>query len=81
MISFTICFPIKTHLVSVTTDVTHRNTKADIRNQNGCVLSRHSGMPLAGIHSAVFLDSGWNRAGMTEGEAGKGRMAIFSCFS
>jgi hypothetical protein len=42
-------------------------TKADNRNQNGCVLSRHSGMPLAGIQSAVFLDSDWNRAGMTEG--------------
>jgi hypothetical protein len=41
-----------------------------------CVLSifqmtlpfvRHSGMPLAGIQSGVFLDSGQNRAGMTEG--------------
>jgi len=40
---------------------------ADARNQNACVLSRHSGMPLAGIHSGAFLDSGQNRAGMTEG--------------
>jgi len=31
------------------------------------VLSRHSGMPLAGTQSAVFLDSGWERAGMTAG--------------
>jgi len=40
---------------------------ADTRNQDPSVLSRHSGMPLAGIHSGVFLDSGQNRAGMTEG--------------
>jgi hypothetical protein len=31
---------------------------ADNRKQNGCVLSRHSGMPLAGIHSGAFVDSG-----------------------
>jgi len=42
-------------------------SKADKRNQNARVLSRHSGMPLAGIHAAVCLDSGQNRAGMTEG--------------
>jgi len=41
--------------------------KEDGRNQNGCVLSRHSGMPLAGFQSGVFLDSGQNRSGMTEG--------------
>jgi len=41
--------------------------EADNRNQNGCVLSRHLGLTLAGIQSVVFLDSGWNRAGMTEG--------------
>jgi len=27
--------------------------RPDDRNQNGCGLSRHSGMPLAGIQSAV----------------------------
>jgi len=39
---------------------------ADNRKQNGCVLSRHSGMPLAGIHSGAFLDSGraWCHSGM-----------------
>jgi hypothetical protein len=42
-------------------------TNADNRNQGPGALSRHSGMPLAGIQSAVFLDSGQNRAGMTEG--------------
>ncbi|RJR26062.1 MAG: hypothetical protein C4582_02580 [Desulfobacteraceae bacterium] len=31
-------------------------------------LSRHSGMPLAGIQPGIFLDSGQNRAGMTEGQ-------------
>jgi hypothetical protein len=41
--------------------------KADNHNRDPSVLSRHSGMPLAGIHSGVFLDSGQNRAGMTEG--------------
>jgi len=30
----------------------------DTRNQDLSALARHSGMPLAGIHSAVFLDSG-----------------------
>jgi hypothetical protein len=39
----------------------------DGRKQNLSVLFRHSGMPLAGIHAGVFLDSGQNRAGMTEG--------------
>jgi hypothetical protein len=39
---------------------------ADNRNQALGALSRHSGMPLAGIQSGVFLDSGQNRAGMTE---------------
>jgi hypothetical protein len=39
---------------------------ADTRNQTLITLSRHSGMPLAGIQSGVFLDSGQNRAGMTE---------------
>jgi hypothetical protein len=39
------------------------------RNQNARVVSRHSGMPLAGIHSGAFLDSGQNRAGMTKGKA------------
>jgi len=56
-------------------------TNTDARNQYPSVLSRHSGTPLAGIHSGVrhsgmslagihaiaFLDSGQNRAGMTEG--------------
>jgi len=42
-------------------------SEADNRNQNGCVLSRHSGMTLAGIQSAGFPDSGQNRAGMTGG--------------
>jgi len=42
-------------------------SKADSRNHNNCVVSRHSGMPSAGIQSAGFLDSGQNRAGMTEG--------------
>jgi len=41
-------------------------TNADNRNQNAYVLLRHSGMPLAGIQSGVFLDSGQNRSGMTE---------------
>jgi hypothetical protein len=36
-------------------------------SKNPCVLSRHSGMPLAGIQSGAFLDSGQNHAGMTEG--------------
>jgi len=44
-------------------------TNTDARKQGPSVLSRHSGMPLAGIHPAVFLDSGQNRAGMTEGLA------------
>jgi len=39
---------------------------ADTRNQNPRVLSCHSGVPSAGIHSAVSLDPGQNRAGMTE---------------
>jgi len=34
--------------------------------RNGCVSFRYSGMPSAGIRSAGFLDSGQNRAGMTE---------------
>jgi hypothetical protein len=42
-------------------------TNADGRNQNLGVLFRHSGMPLAGIQSGAFLDSGQKRAGMTEG--------------
>jgi hypothetical protein len=37
--------------------------------QDPSVLSRHSAMPLAGIQSGVFLDSGQNRAGMTKGSA------------
>jgi hypothetical protein len=41
--------------------------RPDDRNQNGCVRSRHSGMPSAGIQSAVSHGSGWNRAEMTEG--------------
>jgi hypothetical protein len=40
---------------------------ADNRNQALSELSRHSGIPLAGIQSGAFLDSGQNRAGMTEG--------------
>jgi hypothetical protein len=31
--------------------------------------ARHSGIPLAGIQFGLFLDSGQNRAGMTEGQA------------
>jgi hypothetical protein len=42
-------------------------TNEDNRNQALSALSRHSGMPLAGSESSVFLDSGQNRAGMTEG--------------
>jgi len=42
-------------------------SNADTRNQALSALSRHSGMSLAGIQSAVFLDSGQNRAGMAEG--------------
>jgi hypothetical protein len=41
-------------------------SNADTRNQNPSVLSRHSGMPLAGIHPSASLDSGLNHAGMTE---------------
>jgi hypothetical protein len=55
-------------------------SNAGNRNQNARALSRHSGMPLAGIHSDVrhsgmplagihgsaSLDSGQKRAGMTE---------------
>jgi len=55
-------------------------TNAGNRNQNARALFRHSGMPLAGIHSDVrhpgmplagihartSLDSGQKRAGMTE---------------
>jgi hypothetical protein len=33
-------------------------TSADNRNQNVHVLCRHSGMPLAGIQSAAFVDYG-----------------------
>jgi len=42
-------------------------TDADTRNQGASVEHRHSGMPSAGIYSSAFLDSGQNRAGMTEG--------------
>jgi len=45
--------------------LTFSSSKADNRNQNDYALSRHSGMPSAGIQSTVFLDSGQNRAGMT----------------
>jgi len=41
-------------------------SNAETRNQDPTVLSRHSGMPLAGIHSGAFLDSGQNRAGIME---------------
>ena len=43
------------------------SSNADTRNQGPSVQYRHSGMPSAGIYSAAFLDSGQNRAGMTEG--------------
>ena len=43
-----------------------KDSNADSRNQDLSVLSRHSGMPLAGIQSSASLDSGQNRAGMTE---------------
>jgi hypothetical protein len=42
------------------------SSNADNRNEALSAMSRHSGMPLAGIQSGVFLDSGQNRAGMTE---------------
>jgi hypothetical protein len=55
------------HLVGLRIYCQNENyAKADARDQNVCVLSRHSGMPLAGIHSGALLDSGQNRAGMTE---------------
>jgi len=53
------------HIYCKKTRTGAKNTKADKRSQNGCVLSRHSGMPVAGNQSGVFLDSGQNRAGMT----------------
>jgi len=49
--------------------------------QNLSVLSRHSGMPLAGIQSGPVVDSGQNPAGMTKGQACSWWMALFCCFS
>jgi len=48
--------------------ISSSSPNADDRDQNARALSRHSGMPLAGIQSAAFLDSGQNPAGMTDVE-------------
>ena len=44
-------------------------TRAWPATQDLSVLSRHSGMPSAGIQFGPVLDSGQNLAGMTEGQA------------
>jgi len=54
--------------------------RATPATQDLSALSRHSGMPLAGIQFGPVLDSGQNRAGMTEGQACSWRLSAFSCF-